>query len=92
MRAWAGWVVLKNLLLFLVTLGTTLPMHDTLWAFSGRDVRLVRGPLHGRVVDRVRDVALGHAVEGGVDLPGLLDVDPVELVLAEEVDPPTRAS
>ena len=42
MRAWAGWVVLKNLLLFLVTLGTALPMHDTLWAFSGRDVRLAR--------------------------------------------------
>ena len=42
MRAWAGWVVLKNVLLFLVTLGTALPMHDTLWAFSGRDVRLAR--------------------------------------------------
>eukprot|EP01045_Picozoa_sp_COSAG04_P005454 COSAG04_NODE_254_length_18809_cov_8.025869_12_plen_161_part_00 len=35
-------MVLKNLLLFLVTLGTALPMHDTLWAFSGRDVRLAR--------------------------------------------------
>ena len=35
-------MVLKNLLLFLVTLATALPMHDTLWAFSGRDVRLAR--------------------------------------------------
>ena len=42
MRGLAGWVVLKNLLLFLVTLATALPMHDTLWAFSGRDVRLAR--------------------------------------------------
>ena len=33
---------MNTVLLFLVTLATALPMHDTLWAFSGRDVRLAR--------------------------------------------------